>query len=114
MICKREGRGFGYCKDFFDKQFPDYTFCGLLCQTVGKALADLNGGIIPVAKLTDMERVAVRDARQQFYEALVRTNVADALNDLTLEQIEDIITSIWNGINASMHRQSGTGAGPPF
>ena len=59
-----------------------------------------------------MEREAVKAARQSLYDALVKIGVEAAFNDCTAEQIDSVISAVWDGLRASMHRQSAKGDVP--
>lgn len=65
-----------------------------------------------MAGLTDMERVAIRSARQQLYEALVRIGRVEPFDNATADEIDSVIEAVWNGVRASMQEQSAKGAVP--
>lgn len=62
--------------------------------------------------LTQMERVAIRSARQSLYEALVKIGRADAFNEASAEDMDSVIEAIWNGLRGSMQQQSARGEVP--
>ena len=65
-----------------------------------------------MTELTDMELTAIRDARQQFAEALNRHGLMAPFFDQPAEVIDALIGAAVNGFRASLQRQSATGSVP--
>jgi hypothetical protein len=69
-------------------------------------------------RYTAMEKLAIVAARTQLWDALVAIDgdaaspLCDAFCDLTGEQIDSIISTIWEGLRASMQIQSARGEIP--
>ena len=114
MICGRDGRGFGFCKDLLHGEFPDYAFCSRKCQHVGARIAGENGGFIMSAHLTDMEVKAIREARPALAQALEKHGLMPAFFNCTPDVIDAIIQACWDGCRNSMQMQNLKGEGPPF
>lgn len=65
--------------------------------------------MIDVTKLADMERAALRDARQLFAVALTENGLMPAFMNCTPEQMDQVIGAAWEGCRSSMIRQSACG-----
>ena len=65
--------------------------------------------MIDTAKLTDMERSAIKDARQLFANALTENGLMNAFLNCTPQQIDQVIAAAWEGCRISMIRQSACG-----
>lgn len=98
-----------------DNLFPHYEMCSQACQNVGALIAKSQhprGKIEGTQMLADLELRAIVDAREQFAEALQRQNLLKAFENCTPEQIDDIITSVVVGFQASLQRAYGRGEVP--
>lgn len=62
--------------------------------------------------LTDMERQAIKDARQGFAEALTELGLMAPFHDRTVEEIDRLIEAAIDGFQSSMQRQSLNGDMP--
>lgn len=113
-VCKFEGRGYGFQLDM-NPAFARYEFCSMACQDVGAWIAKKQnppGNIEGTKMLADLELRAITDAREQFFEALVRQKLDQHFENCTPEQIDDIIKSIVIGFQASVQRAYGRGEVP--
>lgn len=119
-LCYREGCGllFQLLRPGTGKRrkspSPTYDACSIICQdAIANLVSKGKTGKMPEgSKLTDMERQAIKDARQQFYEALCACGCEAAFDKKSAEQIDSVIEAVWAGVRASMQRQSATGAVP--
>jgi hypothetical protein len=102
-LCGRQSRGFGYCHKLLWKYFPHYRFCSMRCLAAGSAAAKRNSGMIDK---TDMERLAIREARQFFAEALTELGLMTSFQDRGAAEIDQIIEACVDGFQDSMQRQS--------
>lgn len=64
-----------------------------------------------MTEYTAMEKKAVVAARAQLWDALVAEGqpLADQFSLLEGDQIDRIISAVWDGLRASMQKQSGMG-----
>lgn len=65
--------------------------------------------MIDTSKLTDMERSAIKDARQLFAVALTENGLMSAFMNCSPQQIDQVIAAAWEGCRASMQRMSACG-----
>ncbi|HYN39949.1 MAG TPA: DUF6511 domain-containing protein [Rhodospirillales bacterium] len=102
-ICGRADRGFGYVHELRPDRYPSYRFCSMRCLDAGAALARRKQGMIDK---TDMERLAIRDARRLFAEALIELGLMDPFLDRSAADIDRLIEACVDGFQASMQRQA--------
>ena len=62
--------------------------------------------------LTAMEREAIKFARRNLYEALVKIGRAEAFNDASADEMDGVIEAVWNGCRESMQQQTAAGEVP--
>ena len=62
--------------------------------------------------LTEMERVAVKAARSDLYQALVRIGRAEAFDQCSAAEMDSVIEAVWTGLRTSMQQQSESGEIP--
>jgi hypothetical protein len=110
-ICGFEGRGFGFRLDL-SGLYPHYVFCSMPCVRIGEAIAKSNGGKIEKMALSDIENHAIVDARLQLWEAAQRVGIADHIEKMSPEQIDDLVKSVVIGFQASIQRAMGRGEVP--
>ena len=108
VICGGEAKGFKF-RYRLSQAYPEYDFCSRACQDIGAKIAGENDGMIDTAKLTDMERSAIKDARQLFANALTENGLMNAFLNCTPQQIDQVIAAAWEGCRISMIRQSACG-----
>ena len=75
---------------------------------IGLTLRDRGGKLA----LTDMEILAIQRSKAQFADALDEAGVLHALNDLSVEQVEEIISKVWAACRANMEFVSIKGGAP--
>lgn len=92
--------------------FPQYACCGLLCSDAALKIVTRCRGIMPDNTITQMEQQAIRDAKQQLFEALTEIGALEAFNEQPPQNIEYMIYKIWQGVRVSMQRQSAAGEIP--
>jgi hypothetical protein len=102
-LCGRQSRGFGYCHKLLWKHYPHYRFCSMRCLAAGSAAAKRSSGMIDK---TDMEKQAIREARQFFAEALTELSLMTPFQDRGAAEIDRIIEACVDGFQDSMQRQS--------
>ncbi len=102
-VCSREARGFYYTHELRPNRYPTFALCSRLCQRAGAAIAKRNHGLIDK---TDIEKRALKDARQPFAEVLTELNLMSAFRDRTPEEIDRIIEVCVDGFAESMKRQA--------
>jgi hypothetical protein len=102
-LCGRQSRGFGYCHKLLWKHFPYYRFCSMRCLAAGSAVAKRNDGMIDK---TDMEKQAIREARQFFAEALTELGLMTSFQNRGAAEIDRIIEACVDGFQDSMQCQS--------
>lgn len=61
---------------------------------------------------TEMELTAIRDARASLYNALKSIGREKSFDTATKEEMCIVIAAVWDGVRASMQRQSNTGDVP--
>lgn len=87
----------------------NHYYCGQACCDALEHLLIKFGrefNFMALADLTEMERVAIRDARKEFATALHSVGLLDRFRDCSADQMDAVIEAIWNGLRASMQRQS--------
>jgi hypothetical protein len=118
-----------------DVTFPHYQACSDECADGLQNLILLGHGVVPMGDYTEMEKKAVAATRVVLWDELVavgkvRIDIREMPDDLPGGQIEDIavstifaelnerqidriISAVWDGLRASMQKQSAMG-GMPF
>lgn len=87
--------------------------CSDDCLSALNVIIDQWGGEDMIRhNLTQMEQVAIRSARQNLYEALVKIGLADAFNEASAAEMDSVIEAVWNGVRASMQQQTALGEIP--
>lgn len=94
-----------------DSTIPDYEFCSTACQTIAFSFLDEKGVIDP-KRLSQMETLAVKEARQQFADCLTELGLMPAFHDRTAKDIDRVIEACVTGFRLSMWRQSNQGEIP--
>ena len=85
----------------------------MLCLRIGEHIAHCNQhGKIEKMALSDIEEKAVVDARLQLWEAAQRVGIADHVEKMSPEQIDDLVKSVVIGFQASVWRAMGRGEVP--
>ena len=101
-ICLREARGFGYRHPPRRAENSTHRFW-LRCQDIGAALATRTNGIIDK---TARETQALKDARQEFAEALTALGLMAPFFDRSAAEIDRLIEAAVTGYIESMQRQA--------
>lgn len=101
-LCSRQARGFRYVHQPTADRYPRHSFCSMRCLRGGAALAFRTNGMIDK---TDLERRAIRDARQLFARALTDLGLMAPFLDRTAEDIDTLIEACVDGFQESMKRQ---------
>lgn len=92
--------------------FPQYACCGLACSDAALKIVVRCRGTMPANTITQMEQQAIRDAKQQLFEALTEIGALDTFNAQPAQNMEYMIYKIWQGVRLSMQRQSAAGEIP--
>jgi hypothetical protein len=92
--------------------FPQYACCGLACSDAALKMVIAGRGTMAGNTITQMEQQAIRDAKAQLFEGLTEIGSAEAFNNQTPQNMEFLIYKIWQGVRASMQRQSAAGEIP--
>lgn len=92
--------------------FPQFSCCSLECQEGALKLVTIMRGTMPDGTITQMEKLAIKEAKQSLFDALTAIGKVDAFNEQPPENMEYLIWAIWCGVRASMQRQSATGEIP--
>lgn len=92
---------------------PIYWFCCKVHQDIGVILAG-DSGVIDLARLTQMERDSIKDARQTFGEALEAHGLMPAFFDKSPEVIDAVIAAACEGFRIGMEKRSKIGGEIPF
>lgn len=86
--------------------------CDECLQGIDNILNKMGGEAMEQENLTQMERAAIKEARQALFSSLQAQGLADRFNDATAAQMDAVILGVWEGVRASMQRQSNTGEIP--
>jgi hypothetical protein len=112
-VCQHEATAeqYQYAGDAYPCCSPECAtvVAGIIRRALNRFVTEEVGEL---AGLTDMERQAIRAARQSLYDALVKIGIADAFDNCTADQIDMVIETVWDGLRASMHLQSAKGEMP--
>lgn len=84
----------------------------MLCSHWGSEHVDRETGIMSKSALTEMEQIAIRDARGSLCEVLERLGLMEPFFDRSPEEVDQIIEACWRGCQGSMWRQSERGIIP--
>lgn len=90
----------------------DYEFCSKTCQDISFNLLLDARGQHDMAKLTQMEMTAIKDARASLADVLDKLGLMPAFFDRSPEDIDKIITACVHGFRMSMQKQSTLGEIP--
>ncbi|HET6377011.1 MAG TPA: DUF6511 domain-containing protein [Methylocella sp.] len=102
-VCGRQARGFGYCHHLQWERFPLHRFCSPACLDAGSALATRNNGMIDK---TPFEKLAIKDARRNFAEALTELRLMAPFFDRSAADIDRLIEACVDGFQQSLQRQA--------
>lgn len=123
VLCDMSARGFVVqfnpgvhlkkAKSVAEQQpFPQYACCSIGCQEAALKIIVAMRGNMPAGTITAMEKTALKDARQNFADALVAIGALEAFGNQTAENVDYLIYAVWQGLRASMQRQSTAGEIP--
>ena len=108
-LCNREAKLFAH--EPGDTRSRD-ACCAECLQGIDNILNKMGGEAMEQQNLTQMELAAIKDARVSLYNALLAQGIAKPFDDATAEQMDAVIRGVWEGVRASMQRQSATGQIP--
>lgn len=94
------------------QHFEQHSCCSLECQNRVLEIVSVMRGVMTQQTITNMEQQAIKDAKQDFYNALVAIGSDEAFAHQTAQNMEYVIYSIWNGLRRSMQTQSKNGEVP--
>lgn len=93
----------------------------MVCQNIGAMLAHVSPrseavGIMAQDYLCNMELKAIKETRTQFALAIhaVSPELLQAMANLSPQQVDSILETVWRSIRGSMHRQSELEGEIPF
>lgn len=108
-LCNREATRFAMNPG--DTRSRD-ACCDECLQGIDNVLDKMGGEAMEQENLTQMERAAVVEARKALFKSLQAQGLAERFNDATAAQMDAVIIGVWEGVRASMQKQSNTGEIP--
>lgn len=103
-ICFHSPRGF-FFQLKLDPRHPQYAFCSMACCNGVSNILGYNG-MIDLAKLTEMERESIADARRLFWKGCEENGLGAAVMNLSEKQIDQVIAHAVEGFRAAMQQRS--------
>lgn len=94
------------------REYPQFACCSTKCQDAVLKLVVRNRGEMAQETITAMEQKAIYEAKIGMHEALTRIGIAQAFEGQPPENMDYVVWTVWQALQASMRRQSEAGEIP--